>query len=103
MEELDQRKRERMTKAIIFNSVVVIGILICIYIYMIPKYTAIAEAVAQVNKTNAAISSLKKDGVNTASFTELLTTYSRKKEVPETIFTNAEKLDSLLKKPATST
>ena len=100
MEELDHRKKERRIRAIIFNSVISIIIMVGIYGYIAPKYTGLASLESQVNATRTVLASLKSDGVDATSFSDLLARYNRKKDVSDLILSDTEKLNTILKKPA---
>ncbi|OIP52195.1 hypothetical protein AUK10_03940 [Candidatus Gracilibacteria bacterium CG2_30_37_12] len=99
MEVMDKRKKDRFVKGIALNAFVLLGCLIYIYVYIIPQYDTINATVTQVNTTINNASSLKSDGVNKDSFTELLNKSGKKKEIPDVIFTDPTKLNEVLKKP----
>jgi hypothetical protein len=72
MEILDIRKKNRLIKGIVLNSVVFIGCISYVVIFVVPKYFAINTTTVNINETIDNISFLKKDGVNKDSFVSLL-------------------------------
>ena len=100
MEELDRRKKERLIRTIVFNSVTTVVIIIAAYNYILPKYTELSAQGTQINATLATLASLKNNGVNADSFIDLLTRYNRKKEIADLVLSDKEKLNTILKKPA---
>lgn len=98
MEELDKRKRERMIRAIALNTTAFIAIAIYIFISIMPKYDAIGAVVDEINDVYSKITALHSNGVDTASFSELLTKYGRKKEISDVILSDTTTLNKILKK-----
>lgn len=98
---MDKRKKDRLIKGIVLNVLVFLGCLAYLIMSVMPKYDEIRESVAKINKITANISSLKENGVNKDSFTALLTQLGKKKEVPDVVFSDSEKLGKVLTKPAT--
>lgn len=101
MEAMDKKKIDRLTKGLVLNIFVFVCCVVYIIVAILPKYTALGEIVTKINDTTTNVSSLKKDGVNAAKFTELLTQLGRKKEVPDVVFVDSDKLDKVLTKPTT--
>lgn len=101
MEAMDKRKKDRLIKGIILNTLVFLGCIVYIVVYILPKYDEVSATVTKINDTTVSISSLKNDGVKKDSFIELLNRFGKKKEVPDVVFSDGEKLDRVLEKPAT--
>lgn len=102
MEEImDKRKKDRLVKGIFLNGFIVIGCIVYIIIYILPQYDAMGKTLAKISDTRADISSLKSNGPSASSFTELLTRLGKKKELSDIVFSDATKLNNVLKKPAT--
>lgn len=101
MEAMDKRKKDRLTKGIVLNTLVFLGAIIYIIVFLLPKYDDIGVATAKINDTIAAISSLKENGVDKDSFVGLLDRLGKKKEVPDIVFSDPDKLGKVLAKPAT--
>ena len=99
MEVMDKKQIDRLTKGVALNVFVFLCCAIYIVMSILPKYTTIGEMVTKINDTTTSISSLKSDGVDAVSFTSLLNSLGRKKEVPDIVFSDSEKLNKVLKKP----
>ena len=102
METMDKRKKNRIIKNIVFNVIVLIVCVGYIVSFIVPKYTEIGGTTEAINNTMQKSTSLEKDGVDSGSFAELLNKFGRKKEIPENVFSDGEKLSKALAKPATT-
>lgn len=101
METIDKRKKDRLIKGVVLNALVFLGCIIYIIVIILPKYDSINAMTLKINSTITDTSSLKKDGVDKNTFIELLNRSGRKKEVPESVFSDTDKLNKVLLKPAT--
>lgn len=100
-ELLEIRRKERFTKGIILNIFLFAIFTGTIYFYVMPKYDSIAASVTETNTMRSYTDGLKNNGVDTQGFQDILAKSGRKKEVPDVIFTDAAKLNKVLKKPNT--
>jgi|GEM_PF-4055243 len=101
MEEIDKKQKDRYIKGISLNVFIILGILVYIFWFVLPKYTFIGELSAKINDTYSHIHSLRDNGVDGAEFKKLLATYNKKKDIPDSVFSDAAKLEQVLKKPTT--
>lgn len=101
MEEMDKKTKDRYVKGISLNVSIILGILAYIFWFILPKYTLVGELSAKINDTHAYIHSLRDSGVNGAGFKKLLDTYNKKKDVPDSTFSDNTKLERVLQKPTT--
>lgn len=101
MEVMDKRKKDRLVKGIALNILVFIICASYIAISVMPKYDEMGNTIARVNDTIANISALKENGLNKDSFIVLLNRLGKKKEVPDIVFSDPEKLGKVLAKPGT--
>lgn len=97
---MDKRKKDRLIKGIVLNAVVVIGCLVYAFSFLWPKYTELDAVIDKANTITANVASLQNNGVNSDSFRDLLTRLGRIQEIPETTFSDAQKLNRVLTKPA---
>jgi len=102
MEAMDKRKKSRLIKSIIFNIVVITACSLYITDFALPKYEKINLLTKEINEIDISFSNLKNDGVDSNSFAELLGRLGREKDISTTIFSDTEKLNSVLKKPKTA-
>lgn len=101
MEEMDKKQKDGYMKGIFLNVFITIVVLTYIFWFILPKYELISELSAKINETYTHIHSLRGNGVDSAGFEELLNTYGKKKEVPDSVFADNAKLERVLKKPNT--
>lgn len=101
MEAMDKRKKDRLIKGVALNVLVSLGCIVYVVTYIMPKYDDIGDVTAKINETTTDISALKENGVNKDSFVALLNRLGKKKEVPDIVFADSEKLGKVLAKPAT--
>lgn len=101
MEAMDKRKEERLVKGIVLNTLIFIGCIVYIIMVIMPKYDDIGTVTANTNAVMDRTSSFRQNGVDKASFEELLNQSGKKKEVPDVVFSDPEKLERVLKKPET--
>lgn len=99
MEVMDKRKKDRLVRGIILNTLVFIGCVSYIIMFILPKYSDMSAITTKINDTIMSASSLKKDGVNKDSFVELLNRLGKKTEVPDVVFSDGQKLNKALMKP----
>lgn len=101
MEAMDKRKKDRLVKGVALNTLVFVGCITYIFLFVMPKYDDIDTTVGKINASLSDTSKLQKDGVDKDAFRELLTRLGKKKEVPDTVFSDPGKLSKVLLKPAT--
>lgn len=102
MEAMDKRKKDRLTKGIVLNVIVFALCIGYIMMFIMPKYDEMGATMTKINDTTTQISSLRMNGVNRTSFEELLNRLWKKKEVPDVVFSDSEKLSKVLTKPVTA-
>jgi hypothetical protein len=73
MEIIDIRKRNRIVRGVVVNSVLFIVVITYIITIILPKYAEIRIMTEGVKNTIQYIASLKQDGVNKDTFLNLLT------------------------------
>lgn len=101
MEAMDQRKKSRLIKGIIFNTVIIAGCIGFVMNFIIPKYDAISTMTTEISNAIEKSYSLKNNGVDGNSFRELLNKFGKKKDVPDIVFSDSDKLNKVLTKPTT--
>lgn len=99
---MDKRKKDRLTKGIVLNVLVFVGCVMYVIVSIVPKYGEIGIMTTKANSIITSITSLQKDGVDRNLFIELLNQQGKKKEVPDIVFADPEKLSMVLAKPATT-
>lgn len=103
MEVMDKKKKDRLIKGIVLNTLVLVGCIIYVIMVIWPKYTDINATIDKTNAISAHMSSLEKNGVDKDSFADLLKRLGKTQEVPENTFADSAKLNTVLAKPATVT
>lgn len=98
---MDKKQKDRYIKGISLNVFIILGILVYIFWFVVPKYSQASELSAKINDTYTHVHSLRDKGVDAAAFKKLLGTYNKKKDVPDSVFSDNQKLERVLKKPAT--
>jgi hypothetical protein len=101
METMDKKKRDRYIKSLVFDTLILIGCAVFIFMFISPKYSELSANITKTNKVIEDIDALNKNGLDKDSFSELLTRLWRKQEISDVIFTNAGKLNRVLTKPTT--
>lgn len=102
MEVMDQRKKSRLIKGIIFNIAIITGCVVFVMNFIIPKYDTISTMTTEISNAIERSYSLKNNGVDGNSFEELLNKFGKKKDVPDIVFFDSDKLNKILVKPATA-
>ncbi len=103
MEVMDKKKKDRLIKGIVLNTLILVACLIYVIMVIWPKYTEMRTTIDRTNAITAHMSSLGKNGVDKDSFADLLKRLGKTQEVPENTFADPVKLNSVLTKPTTVT
>lgn len=98
---MDKKQKDRYIKGISLNVSITLVILVYIFWFVVPKYNEASELSTKINDIYTHISSLRDNGVDATGFKKLLGTYNRKKDIPDSVFSDNAKLERVLKKPAT--